>query len=202
MNKVKVFLKELFSWILHMVVWMAVLFVVYQYVAQPFKVDGSSMQHTLEDGERVWMWKLSDIERFDVVIFPQPNPAPGFEPKLYVKRVIGVPGDRISYKADQLYINGEAVSEPYLDEKANEYHGPLFTEDFEMVSVTGEEVVPEGKFFVLGDNRQNSVDGRAFGLIDADSVIGEATFIYWPLDKFGSIKDYHLNDQGTKITTK
>ncbi|MGF3226731.1 signal peptidase I [Facklamia sp. P12932] len=202
MEKTKRFFKEIFSWLIYMAIWLAVLFTFYHYVAQPFSVDGSSMEHTLEDGEKVWMWKLSDIERFDVVIFPQPNPLPGKEPKLYVKRVIGVPGDKIAYQDDQLIINGQMVDEFYLDEKAQEYQangGGNFTEDFEMYKYTGEDVVPEGKFFVMGDNRQNSVDGRTFGLIDSDSVIGKATFIYWPLKNFGKLPDYDLNSQGDAI---
>ncbi|MCR8969567.1 signal peptidase I [Facklamia sp. 7083-14-GEN3] len=205
MDKTKRFFKEIFSWLMYMAIWLAVLFTFYHFVAQPFSVDGSSMEHTLEDGEKVWMWKLSDIERFDVVIFPQPNPLPGRQPKLYVKRVVGIPGDKIAYQNDQLLINGQAVDEVYLNEKAQEYRnvgGGNFTEDFAMEEITGEELVPEGKFFVLGDNRQNSVDGRSFGLIDADSVLGKATFIYWPIKNFGKIEDYELNPQGDAIVVE
>lgn len=204
MNKMNRFFKELISWIMYMAVWMGVLFLVYRYVAQPFKVEGSSMEHTLEDQQRVWMWKLSEIERFDVVIFPKPYGQDAGQ-ELYVKRVIGLPGDTIAYKDEKLVINGQTVDEHYLDAKSQEFHEVTegdFTEEFELADVTGEQVVPKGKLFVLGDNRRNSVDGRSFGFIDADSVLGKATFIYWPLSDFGSLHHYELNDTGDKILEK
>lgn len=205
MDKMSAFFREVLSWIMYLAIWMVVLFGVYRWVAQPFSVDGSSMEHTLEDSQRVWMWKLSEPDRFDVVIFPQPNAEVVEKAKLYVKRVIGMPGDTIAYKDDQLIINGSEMEEPYLEEKAEEYkYGSEdhFTSDFDLEMITGQAKVPEGKLFVMGDNRRNSVDGRSFGFIEADSVLGEADFIYWPLPDFGLIPQYQLNEDQTAIITK
>lgn len=201
----KAFFKELLSWILYLCIWLGVLFVVYNWVAQPFQVDGSSMEHTLEDGERLWMWKLGKIDRFDVVIFPEPFQREEDPNRLYVKRVIGLPGDTIASKGDRLLINGKEMEEPYLEEKADEYkqgQGQFFTQDFDMTELTGEQVVPEGKLFVMGDNRRNSLDSRSFGFIDEEDVLGEATFIYWPLAEFGSLESYQLNEDQSDIVSK
>lgn len=201
----KAFFKELLSWIMYLLVWLGVLFVVYTWVAQPFQVDGSSMEHTLEDGEKLWMWKLGKIDRFDVVIFPEPFERKDEPQRLYVKRVIGLPGDTIAYKDDRLIINGQEMVEPYLAEKAGEYiqdQGQVFTQDFDMSELTGEAVVPDGKVFVMGDNRRNSLDGRSFGFIDEEDILGEATFIYWPIAEFGSLETYQLNEDQSAIVTK
>lgn len=198
----KGFLKEIVSWLMYLAFWFLLISAVYHWIGQPFAVDGASMQHTLEDGERVWMWKLSNIDRFDVIVFPEPTKKEEKDKRLFVKRVIGVPGDTIEYKNDQLIINGKTVVEPYLDEKAKEYtsaSNQSFTADFNLQSVTGQVKVPEGKLFVLGDNRRNSVDGRIFSFIDEKDVVGEAEFIYWPLNKFGKVENYHVDEASSSI---
>lgn len=167
------------------------------YIASPLKVDGQSMYDTLEDGERLWMLKLNNIDRFDVVVFPDPRGSG----KLYVKRIIGVPGDSISYLNDKLIINGQPVDEPYLASQQAQTIGN-FTYDFSLEQITGQEVVPEGHYFVLGDNRRNSVDGRAFGFIEAESVLGEADLIYWPLDKMKVLPKWELSEDGTTIVQR
>lgn len=193
----KYILKEIVSTLLLFAVMFLVIMGVYKYIAEPFIVDGASMETTLKSGERLWMLKLNEIDRFDVVIFP----APDNEEKLYVKRVIGVGGDTIAYENDQLLINGEAVTEPYLAEKAAEFDNE-FTYDFSLEEITGETTVPEGSLFVMGDNRRNSLDGRRFGFIDADDVLGEADFIYWPLSEFGLLDKYELSADGSEIVLR
>lgn len=193
----KYILKEIVSTLLLFAVMFLVIMGVYKYIAEPFIVDGASMETTLKSGERLWMLKLNEIERFDVVIFP----APDNDEKLYVKRVIGVAGDTIAYQNDQLLINGEAVTEPYLAEKAAEFD-TSFTKDFTLEAITGETIVPEGSFFVMGDNRRNSLDGRRFGFIEADDVLGEADFIYWPLTEFGLLDKYELSADGSEIVLR
>lgn len=193
----KYILKEVFSTIVMFLVMFLVILGVYKYIAEPFFVDGASMEYTLRSGERLWMLKLNEIDRFDVVIFP----APSDEEKLYVKRVIGVPGDTIAYENGELILNGEAMNEPYLAQKESEFDGN-FTYDFTLEEITGEITVPEGKLFVMGDNRRNSLDGRRFGFIDADDVLGEADLIYWPLNEFGLLDKYELSEDGTEIVTR
>lgn len=193
----KYILKEIFSTIVMFLVMFLVILGVYKYIAEPFIVDGASMEYTLRSGERLWMLKLNNIDRFDVIIFP----APSDEEKLYVKRVIGVPGDTIAYENGELILNGEAMNEPYLAQKESEFDGN-FTYDFTLEEITGEVTVPEGKLFVMGDNRRNSLDGRRFGFIDAEDVLGEADFIYWPLNEFGLLDKYELSEDGSEIVAR
>lgn len=194
MNKLTNFLKELVSLLITMAVMLLAMKLFFYYVAEPFIVDGRSMDTTLESGERLLMLKNNAIERFDVVVFPSPtNPN-----KLYIKRVIGIPGDKLEVKDDQLILNGKAMDEPYLKQKQAETEGD-FTFDFTLQNATGKEVIPEGKYFVMGDNRRNSLDSRSFGYIDSDSVIGEADVIHWPFDKMKLLSQYSLNDDGTAI---
>lgn len=194
MNKLTNFLKELVSLLITMAVMLLAMKLFFYYVAEPFIVDGRSMDTTLESGERLLMLKNNAIERFDVVVFPSPtNPN-----KLYIKRVIGIPGDKLEVKDDQLILNGKAMDEPYLKQKQAEIEGD-FTFDFTLQNATGKEVIPEGKYFVMGDNRRNSLDSRSFGYIDSDSVIGEADVIHWPFDKMKLLSQYSLNDDGTAI---
>lgn len=193
--------------IISTLIWVAVLFlgikVFYAYVMEPFIVDGRSMEYTLHDGEKMFMMKLNDIERFDVVVFPAPGgPVQTDEPEsLYIKRVIGVPGDSIAYQDDQLILNGEIMNEPYLDEMRADVLGN-FTGDFLLENVAGSAVVPEGQVFVMGDNRRNSLDGRAFGFIDAEDIIGEADYIYWPLANMRALEQYEMNAAGDSIVQR
>ena len=183
--------RELWETLVTVLVMLAIVFAVRYFVVEPFKVDGHSMDYTLADGERLLMWKPAKIERFDVVVLQAPdNPE-----KLYIKRVIGVPGDTVEVKDGVMTINGKAVEEPYLAEKIAE-KGAHFTADFTLESVAGAKVVPEGKLFVLGDNRMNSKDGRAFGFIDKSLIKGEADVILWPMNKWGLLTKYELNDSG------
>lgn len=190
-------MKEIISTILTFLVVFVVVWLLRMYVIEPFEVDGRSMDTTLQDGERLVMLKLAEIERFDVVVLPPPN-APD---KLYVKRVIGMPGDSIEYQDEQLILNGEVLDEPYLDEMEAQYDGD-FTRDFTLEQRTGESTVPEGQVFVLGDNRQNSTDGRNFGFVNIEDIRGEADFIYWPLSELSLLEKYELNSDGTEIVER
>lgn len=199
---IKGLIKEIISTLLMVAVIFVVIKGFYGFVMEPFIVDGRSMEATLHDGERMFMLKLTDIERFDIVIFPSPNGESNEkgDPSLYVKRVIGVPGDSISYKDDQLILNGEAIEEPYLQELQSTSMNN-FTYDFELEDVAGQAVVPEGYFFVLGDNRRNSLDGRSFGFIEIEEVIGEANYVYWPLNNIRTIQQYQLNETEDAMST-
>ncbi|XUD12583.1 signal peptidase I [Enterococcus sp. AZ170] len=176
--------KELLHTILFFIGLAALLFLLRQFVFTPVVVKGHSMDPTLADGERVIALKNTEIKRFDIVTFPAPD-----EPKKnYIKRVIGLPGDTIEYKNDVLYINDKEVKEPYLDQFKDEVtDGMPLTFDFTLNEVTGETKVPEGEYFVMGDNRRNSKDGRMIGFISKDSILGDVKFVLWPLDRFGTI---------------
>ncbi|WP_208590447.1 signal peptidase I [Gracilibacillus suaedae] len=149
------------------------------YLFASYVVNGKSMEPTLHDGNLLMVNKivydLKDINRFDVIVFH------ANDKEDYVKRVIGKPGDHIVYQDDMLYINGEAIDEPYLDpyRKPNE----VLTEDFTLEEITSEEVVPDGKLFVLGDNRTKSYDSRAIGFVEEETVVGKVDIRYWPMSE-------------------
>lgn len=148
------------------------------FLFSPVIVSGHSMDPTLQDRERVIALKTAKINRFDIVTFP----APDVEKTNYIKRVIGLPGDEVTYKDDQLYINGEPYDEPYLDEfKSQLPQGALLTPDFSYK-------VPEDTYFVMGDNRLHSKDSRMVGPIDIEAISGNVKFSFWPPSKFGTIK--------------
>ena len=198
----KKFIRELISFALTFVVVFVVIKGFYAYVAEPFKVDGASMEYSLHDGDQMFMNKLAETDRFDVIIFPSPRGVDedGNIP-LYVKRVIGMPGDTIEFQNGQLILNGVSLEEPYIQEM-QATRSTQITRDFTLEQVTGETVVHEGKLFVIGDNRQNSTDGRSFGFINADEVIGEAIFVWWPFENIRTMPNYQLNEAGTEIITK
>ncbi|MDP4085059.1 MAG: signal peptidase I [Bacillota bacterium] len=144
-------------------------------------VEGKSMLPTLQDGNKLVVNKLGnkleDLKRFDVIVF-HANKNEDF-----VKRIIGMPGDKIAYRNDQLYINEKKVGEPYLNIYRRKMQGQKLTDDFTLKEMTGEEIVPKGKLFVLGDNRLNSWDSRYFGFISLDQVVGKVDLRYWPLNE-------------------
>lgn len=144
-------------------------------------VEGESMLPTLEEGNKVVVNKLgyetSDLDRFDVIVFH------ANEDEDFVKRIIGLPGDKIEYREDRLFVNGKKVYEPFLKQYREEAIGGYLTGDFTLEDLTGEERVPEGKLFVLGDNRMGSWDSRQFGFISAKQVVGKVNLRYWPLEE-------------------
>lgn len=160
------------------------------YIFTPVTVSGQSMMPTLVDGERNIALKVGKLDRFDIVSLV----APDDPDKNYVKRIIGLPGDTIEYKQDTLYVNGKEMPEPYLDDYKGELHesdpSALLTYDFTLEQVTGQQTVPEGSYFVMGDNRQNSKDSRVaeVGFIPADNMIGTSKLAFWPPSKWGFVK--------------
>ena len=151
----------------------------------PIVVDGISMMPTLEDGDKMVVnkigYSIGKPDRFDIVVFHAP------EQKDYIKRVIGLPGDEVEYRDDVLYINGEAMEEPYLEEYKAEIAETTLTEDFTLEGKIQEKVVPEGHVFVLGDNRRKSKDSRHIGVVPIDEIIGNTKFIFWPMKNFGFV---------------
>lgn len=134
-----------------------------QFIAQPIRVSGPSMQPTLQNGQigiTSKMFNTSDLNRFDIVII-------NAEGKLIIKRVIGLPGENVSYKNSKLYVNDEYVEETFLDEDE-------ITNDFNIH-------VPEGKYFCLGDNRDNSLDSRFYGAFSFSQIIAKGVFMLIPL---------------------
>lgn len=177
------FTKELISWLKALLIAFIIVLLCRHFLITPSVVKGESMMPNLEDGDRIILSKISDIERFDEIAFKAPDSNDN-----YVKRVIGIPGDTIEMKNDQLYINDKSYEEPYLKEyKSLLTNNQQFTSDFTLEQITGEKEVPKGKFFVLGDNRNVSKDSRQFGFIDQDAVIGNVKLRIWPIDSIGLV---------------
>ena len=144
-------------------------FIILSFVGQRTEVNGASMYPTLESGDSVWVnklaYKVGDIERYDVVIFPYYNKSLGKE-VYYIKRIIGMPGELIQIQDGVIYIDGEQITESYgyYDKDYPYYNG-----------IAAEEMyIGENEYFVLGDNRNNSEDSRSIGCITKDMIIGEA----------------------------
>ncbi len=182
MKKTKTASRELMEWGVAFLFAIVFAFIIHQFVFAPVLVDGESMMPTLQDQNKMIVnkmeYRFSEPDRFDIVVF---HATPE---KDYIKRVIGLPGDTLEYKDDVLYINGEAVEEPYLDQYKAELPGGNLTADFTLESVTGEVTIPEDKYFVMGDNRRKSEDSRMIGLVDKDQIVGSTSLVFWPLSDF------------------
>ena len=174
----------IWSWIGSFIVAFIIVGGVYFFLGRPFTVSGASMYPTLHNGDRMVLSKVGDIHRFDVVILKAPD-----ENVEYIKRVIGMPGDTVEMKSGVLYINGKKVDQPFINTEALAKQ-TVFIDDFTLESLTGESKVPEGKYFVLGDNRGVSKDSRMIGFIDRSAIEGKAVFTIWPFGRIGGQKDY------------
>ena len=170
------FKNELYSWGKSIVFALLLVMICRHFIFSPIAVQGESMLPTLEDKDKIIISKVSSVERFDIVVLQAPD-----ENEYYVKRVIGIPGDSVQVKDDILYINGKAYEETYLNKNTNNILYNKVTGDFKLQDYTSEKTVPEGSYFVLGDNRWKSRDSREFGFISAKSIIGEVKFRYYPL---------------------
>ncbi|MGT2907476.1 signal peptidase I [Streptococcus dentiloxodontae] len=173
------------------------------FIWTPVKVDGHSMDPTLQNGERLFVLKHTKIERFDIVVATETENG---ETKQIVKRVIGLPGDTITYKNDSLYVNGKKVKENYLskykkafadDKLQSEYSYKKFFQQLATSSsafttdTAGNTeftvTVGDNDYFLLGDNRIVSKDSREVGNFSKNRIVGEAKFIFWPFSSFGAV---------------
>ncbi len=152
-----------------------VLFFAINFLTARIRVDGSSMEPNFHDGDYVIVnrmaYRFGDIQRGDVIVFPYPlHPEDD-----YIKRIIGLPGDHVAVYGGVVYVNSQALSEPYIMEKPN--------------SDLAEVIVPEGFVYVMGDNRNASSDSRSWGPLEIKDIIGKAVFRYWPFSTMGLV--YH-----------
>ena len=161
-------------WFRDLLITAAVLLLIGAFVLQPVRVKGESMRNTLQNGELMIVTKydylLGDPDRFDVVIchFPEEGST------VFVKRIVGIPGDTVRIANGTLLINGDAVDEGYIEYPPN-YAMP-------------EKVVGPGNYFVLGDNRASSMDSHIVGLLDREHIIGHVRQVIWPLDAVRTIE--------------
>ncbi len=165
-------LRQVIFEVLETIVLSLVLFLGINAVSARIRVDSVSMRETLYPGNRVVVnrlaYKLGEPGRGDVIVFDPPFDSP--EP--YVKRVIGLPGERIEMINGAVYIDGQLLPEAYVKTQAR---------------TNGAWTVPEDALFVMGDNRNNSSDSRSWGMVPLENVIGKALFVYWPPEQWGAL---------------
>ena len=159
------------------------------YIMTPIVVSGQSMMPTLVSEDKIIVNKISPkvvgYERFDVIVFTSkagPN---------YVKRVIGLPGETIEYKNDELYIDGQLIEEPFLTNSKQSIIDGKLTGNFSLQQLYNLQTIPNDMYFVLGDNRLNSNDSREpelVGLIHKDDILGKAEFVIYPFTRFHLLK--------------
>ena len=174
--------KEILSWILTLGSAVIIALVIRTFIFEPVRVDGQSMCDTLQNNEIMFVTKpeyiFGDPQRGDVVICKYPGRTENF-----VKRLMGVPGDTVEVKQNVVYINGEALSEPYLTAERND-------DGFSMDALT----LGDGEYFVMGDNRDNSHDSRNYygygkpATLTRDQIIGHVRFVVFPFDKMRGIE--------------
>jgi signal peptidase I len=191
-------------------------FLIRSFIVEPFKIPSGSMMPTLLAGDFILVNKftyglrvpilnntfieVSKPERGDVFVFHYP-PDPSID---YIKRVVGLPGDKIAYRNKQIFINGEPVemslvgdyqyvtsglnmvNAKHYKEQLGEIKHDVLIED-NSLSIDGETEVPAGHYFAMGDNRDNSKDSRSWGFVPEDNLVGKAFLIWWNFDNFSRV---------------
>lgn len=169
LREVTEFFKDAFKYIIVVVI-VLLLFI---FVVGLQQVVGPSMNPTLKEGNIVIVNKLlyhfSDIDRNDIVVLSQ-------DEKYMVKRVVGLPGETVEYKDNYVIVNGETYKESFID--LDKVH----TNDFSIKDL-GYDVIPEDMYLVLGDNRENSLDSRDYGLVSKKQIVGKAWMRIWPFSE-------------------
>ena len=169
MDKVISFIKEIGIYIIIIIL----VIIIKTYVVSPIRVNGTSMYPTLHDKDIMILDKISyrfkEIERFDIVVIE-------YEGDFLIKRVIGLPGEKIEYKNNKLYVNDKLIEEKFSKEDI---------ENFKLSEI-GSKKVPDDSYFVVGDNRANSKDSRSIGFISKNQIMGKSHFILFPFERFGS----------------
>ena len=156
-------IKEISPYVLIVVV----IVVIRIFIATPVKVDGDSMYNTLNDNDIVLLSKLSSIDRFDIIVLKEND-----NNATIIKRVIGMPGDKVKIRNNKIHINNKIIEDEYA-------YGE--TSDYDEITLGDDE------YFVLGDNRLISKDSRYFGAIKKSDIKGKAVFRLFPFTRFGSI---------------
>ncbi len=163
-------------WVRDLVISLGISAFIIIFLYQPVKVEGTSMMPSLDDQERIFVnkfvYRLGSVHRGDIVDFHYPRDPS----KSFIKRVVGLSGDRVRIEAGQVYVNGKSLDEDYVP--------PAYVDERSYKTV----LVPPGSYFVLGDHRSLSNDSRDFGPVQASLIYGKAVFGYWPVDKVGRLR--------------
>lgn len=168
------------------VIALSIFLIVYLFVMQPHQVNGQSMHSTFENGEYLLTdkisYKFNKPERGDVVVFKAPPAAqcPEGAGCDFIKRVIGIPGDTVEVRDNQVWVNGQVINEPYLDLGIQTKPGSY--------TANGLVTVPTNEYIVMGDNRPHSSDSRVWGPVPFQNIVGKVFFRYWPPTRVGTIR--------------
>ena len=179
MEQEKNIIKELFGWIIYILIIVGLTYMIITFVGQRTRVSGSSMETTLSDGDNLIVDKISyrfrDPRRYEIIVFPYKYEKDTY----YIKRIIGMPGETVQVKDGSVYINGERLDEGYGNEPMAD---PGIAKD---IITLGDD-----EYFVLGDNRNHSADSResSVGVLHRRDLLGRAWIRIWPFNKFGVIK--------------
>ncbi len=176
----KSIMRELFGWVLYILIVVGLTYLILTYVGQRTRVSGHSMETTLSDGDNLIVDKLSyrfgDPKRYDIIVFPYKYK----ENTYYIKRIIGLPGETVQVTDGYAYIDGELLESDVYGAEIMDNSG-----------IAGEPLtLDEDEYFVLGDNRNNSSDSRdpSVGILTRDDLLGRAWIRIYPFDKMGVIK--------------
>jgi len=190
-SKKKHIIKEIISWVLVFVVAFGAAYIVRNFIIVNAVVPSASMNPTIIEPSRLIAFRLSyifsDPDRFDVIVFRFPDTPEGDDPILFVKRIIGLPGERVEIINGQIFINNSpvALDEWFLTERAPADNMVFYVPQYD-------ENNPDSfdGFFVLGDNRNDSHDSRSWinSFVNRDDILGKAVFTYFPFNRMGSIR--------------
>ena len=167
------------EYLLPIIIALAIVVVLRMFVIGMYYVPSGSMIPTLQINDKViatkFSYQLHEPERGDVVVFKYPvNEEQGLDTVIYVKRLIGLPGETLEIKNNTVYINGTPLEEDYVNSNTN-------MPDF------GPVTIPEGEYFMMGDNRNDSSDSRIWDTVKEEYLVAKAQFIYWPFDHMGRL---------------
>jgi len=181
MEGIKRAVAAVFDFLQGIVVFLAIIVMIYLFILSPQEISGQSMEPTFFNAELIitnkFIYKIDPPKRGDVIVFKSPKN----KEIDYIKRVIGLPGDKVELENGQYSVNDIKIEEPYLRPDTMTSGGSFLRE--------GDEItVPEGEYFVSGDNRPHSSDSREFGTIPLQDFIGKGILLYWPISKLSPIK--------------
>jgi signal peptidase I len=163
-------------WLRDLILAVLLSFIVIVFLYQPVQVEGTSMTPGLENHERIFInkfiYRFEPIARGDIVVFWYPLD----RSKSYIKRVVGLPKDRVSIREGRVYVNDKLLDEPYISPDSLDHQ-----------SYPAVYVEPN-HYYVLGDHRESSNDSRVWGSVDRRFIYGKAVFVYWPFSQFGSLE--------------
>lgn len=167
---------DLKAWVRDLVLSLSIAALIVVFLCQPVRVEGTSMLPQLVDKQRIFVnkfvYRIDSVARRDVIVFRFPaDPS-----RSYIKRVVGLPGDTVEIQRGAVFVNGKAITEPYVPE--------AYRDRASHSSVT----VPESAYYVLGDHRNTSNDSRTWGTVDEAFITGKAVFAYWPPERFGIVR--------------